>query len=57
MDDAGVMMEVVGVMLVALVIVQVVMISALKRELRECRRKMGWRVQVDAGKKDLAVVR
>lgn len=57
MDDAGVMMEVVGVMLVALVIVQVVMISALKRELRECRRKMGWRVQVDAGKKDLAVIR
>ena len=57
MTSAGVVMEVVGVMLVALVIVQVVMISALKRELRECRRKMGWRVQVDAGKKDLAVIR
>jgi len=39
------------------VIVQAVMISALKREVRECRRKMGWRVQVDAGKKDLVVVR
>lgn len=54
MMSAGVM---IGVVLGAVVIVQAVMISALKREVRECRRKMGWRVQVDAGKKDLVVVR
>jgi len=54
MDDAGVMVEMV---LGAMVIVQAVMISALKREVRECRRKMGWRQMVDAGKKDLVVVR
>jgi len=54
MMSAGVM---IGVVLGAVVIVQAVMISALKQEVRECRRKMGWRVQVDAGKKDLVVVR
>jgi len=54
MEDAGLM---VGMVLGAVVIVQAVMISALKREVRECRRRMGWRVQVDAGKKDLVVVR
>lgn len=54
MMSAGLM---VGMVLGAVVIVQAVMISALKREVRECRRKMGWRKMVDAGKKDLVVVR
>jgi len=54
MEDAGLM---VGMVLGAVVVVQAVMISALKREVREWKRKMGWRVQVDAGKKDLVVVR
>ena len=54
MEDAGLM---VGLVLGAVVIVQAVMISALKREIWEYRRKMGWRMQVDAGKKDLVVVR
>ena len=54
MNHAGVM---IGMVLGALVIVQAVMISALRREVRECRRKMGWRMQVDAGKKDLEVIR
>ena len=54
MEDAGLM---VGMVLGAVVVVQAVMISALKREVRECRKKMGWRKMVDAGKKDLVVVR
>jgi len=54
MMSAGVM---VGMVLGAVVIVQAVVISALRREVRECRRKMGWRKMVDTGKKDLVVVR
>lgn len=53
MSSAGVVI----VMLVAVAVMQQVVIGVLKREVRECRRKMGWRMQVDAGKKDLVVVR
>ena len=57
MMDAGSAGMMVGMVLGAVVIVQAVMISALKREVRECRRKMEWRKMVDTGKKDLEVIR
>ena len=51
------MAGVVIIVLVAIIVTQLVMISALRRELRKCRSRELWGMQVQAGKKDLAVVR
>jgi len=52
--DAGM---VVGVVLAGVVVMQAVMIWTLKQELKKCRSRERWGMQVRAGKKDLAVIR